>query len=588
MTEKTLGKGGSYKNTVAWLWHAAGVYKAGIAVLVVFQAAFGICGVIFAMLFRNLVDHAVAGEKQGFVRMLLIMAGLELGEMILEFLAGCLSEWTKASLENRLRKKLFSCLLSRDYAAASAVHSGEWLNRLTSDTSVVTGGMMEILPGLSGMLSRLLGALAAIFLLEPAFLLILIPGGLLIFGLTAVLRRRLRRLHTRIQEANGKVLAFLQERLENLMIVRIFSMEEQTGKEAASWMKRHKSARVRRGLFSSFCSSGFGAVAEGGYLAGIIYGGYGILTGTLSYGTFAAVLQLAGQIQGPFARISGMIPRYYAMISSAERLMEAEAFPQDGEDGRFTQAEISGFYEKGFQSFGLRDASFSYQAPREESGKTAVMEHFDLEIRKGEYVAFTGHSGCGKSTLLKLLMCLYPLDGGERYVSGINEEGERVEYPLTAAWRGLFSYVPQGNQLMSGTIREIIAFGDPEAMREEERLEQALKISCADEFVASLENGVDTPLGERGHGLSEGQMQRIAIARALFSGRPVLMLDEATSSLDETTERRLLTNLRQMTDKTVLIITHRPAALGICDREVIMEEAGIRQNGPETETGRKE
>lgn len=585
MVMKACGKGKIYKNTRAWLWHAAGKYKAGIAVMVIIQTAFGICSVVFAMLFRNLTDSAVAGEMRIFIRMLLVMVGLELGEIILEFWAGYLSEWTKASLDNRFRERLFSCLLNRDYAAVAAVHSGEWMNRLTSDTSVVTGGMMEIFPGLAGMLARLVGALAAIFLLEPVFLLILIPGGLLIFLMTSLLRRVLRRLHARIQEANGEVLAFLQERLANLMIIRIFSMEEQVRKEAAQKMKRHRNARMRRSLFSSFCSSGFGAVAEGGYLLGVAYGGYGILTGTISYGTFAAVLQLVGQIQGPFARISGIIPKYYAMLTSAERLMEAEMFVEDGNEKRFTQTEISGFYQEEFQSLGLNDASFSYRTSEEESGKTMVIEHFDLDIRKGEYVAFTGHSGCGKSTLLKLLMCLYPLDGGNRYVRGRKKDGAFTEYPLTTEWRRLFAYVPQGNQLMSGTIREIIAFGDPEAMKEEKRMQQALNISCADEFVALLEDGLDTLLGEHGYGLSEGQMQRIAIARAVFSDRPILILDEATSSLDEMTEQRLLANLRQMTDRTVLIITHRPAALKICDREVIMMETGEKPDNPENESG---
>ena len=228
---------------------------------------------------------------------------------------------------------------------------------------------------------------------------------------------------------------------------------------------------------------------------------------------------------------------------------------------------------------GVRDAGFSYQNTDGTdigSEKKTVIDHLDMDIRKGEYVAFTGHSGCGKSTLLKLLMCLYPLDRGERYLR--SQTGDRtVEIPLTAAWRGLFAYVPQGNQLMSGTIREIIAFGDPEAMHQEERMKRALRISCADEFVEELDNGIDTLLGERGCGLSEGQMQRIAIARAVFSERPVLILDESTSSLDEATEQRLLKNLRQMTDKTVLIITHRPAALEICDRRIDMTENGCRE-----------
>ena len=198
--------------------------------------------------------------------------------------------------------------------------------------------------------------------------------------------------------------------------------------------------------------------------------------------------------------------------------------------------------------------------------RLAVIDHLDLEIQKGEYVAFTGHSGCGKSTLLKLLMCLYPLDAGERYIQGVHGKT-----PLTSAWRGLFAYVPQGNQLMSGDHP-----GDRGLWRPgrhgagEERLARALDIACAGEFVSGLEQGLDTCLGERGCGLSEGQMQRIAIARAVFSDRPVLILDECTSSLDEETERRLLANLRQMTDKTVLIITHRPAALEICDRRIEM------------------
>ena len=196
-----------------------------------------------------------------------------------------------------------------------------------------------------------------------------------------------------------------------------------------------------------------------------------------------------------------------------------------------------------------------------------VLSGFQLEIGKGEYVAFTGPSGCGKSTALKLLMCLYPLDSGEYYLR--TRQGEQ---PFVSQWRSLFAYVPQGNQLMSGTIREIIAFGDQEKMRQEAALRRALQIACADGFVGELEQGLDTLLGERGAGISEGQMQRLAIARAVFSGRPILLLDEATSSLDEETEAKVLQNLQAMTDQTVVIVTHRPAALSICDKNVVFGE----------------
>ncbi|MBQ6428880.1 MAG: ATP-binding cassette domain-containing protein, partial [Oscillospiraceae bacterium] len=186
-----------------------------------------------------------------------------------------------------------------------------------------------------------------------------------------------------------------------------------------------------------------------------------------------------------------------------------------------------------------------------------------------------GPSGCGKSTLLKLLMSIYPLDAGSRLIGLRDEAGNIHTEPLTAAWRGLFAYVPQGNQLMSGTIRETISFSDTDNF-DEYGLWEALTVACAADFVRELPNGLDTRIGERGAGLSEGQLQRLAIARAICSDHPILLLDEATSSLDEATEQKLLENLETMTDRTVIIVTHRPGVLRICSQEIRMTEEGIR------------
>ena len=361
-----------------------------------------------------------------------------------------------------------------------------------------------------------------------------------------------------------------------MLMIRSFAAEDRTGEDAAARMEEHKSARMRRNRFSNICNIGFGAAMSGMYLLGVCWCGYGILTGTMTFGTLTAITQLISQIQSPFANITGYLPRFYAMTASAERLMEAESFGKDENEAK-TPEEIDGFYRNTFSGIGLDGVSFRYlpvtdsAADMDKESLPPALEDLNLDIGNGEYVAFTGPSGCGKSTALKLLMCVYEPDSGERYYT--DRKGNR--YPLTSEYRRLFAYVPQGNVLMNGTIRDVVSFPQPEASHDDERLETALRIACADGFVSELEDGVETMLGERGSGLSEGQMQRLAIARAVFSGSPVLLLDEATGSLDADTESAVLRNLREMTDRTVVIVTHRTAAMDACDRVLEFTESGV-------------
>lgn len=548
-----------------WLSSGAGNIKWEMRLLVVIQCVLGISGVFYAMILRKMVNGAVDGNSGEFFFSAFLFAGTALFQIGLRAANRFLEEHTRAALENRFKKKLFHELLSRNYASVTQIHSGEWMNRMTSDTVIVADGLAKILPGISGMAVKIAGALAAILYLEPQFVIFLVPGGLLLVFLSYCFRKVLKKLHKKIQESDGKLRIFLSERLENLMIVRTFSREPQSEEMADQLMGNHRWARMRRNHFSNICNVGFGTAMNGAYVLGAVVCGYGILKGTMSYGNLLAMLQLISQIQNPFANITGFLPKYYAMLASAERLMEVEKFPPDLKEKALTQKEVKDFYQTDFLGMGLRDASFTYLSPVGDGNveMPVVLDHVNLEIRKGDYVAITGYSGCGKSTVLKLLMCMYPLNHGERYL--LTKNGER---PLCSSMRGLFVYVPQGNQLMSGTIREILCFGDSAGMQDEKKLKQALEIACAWEFVAELEHGMDTILGERGTGLSEGQMQRIAIARAVFSGQPILLFDEATSSLDEETESRLLKNLRAMTDKTVVIVTHRPAVLEITDKTI--------------------
>ena len=446
------------------------------------------------------------------------------------------------------------------------------MNRLTNDAKVVADNAVEILPGLAGMIVRLVSALAMLIVLEPWFAAILIPGGLLFSGITLVFRKVMKRLHKTVQEVDGRLRIFLQERIGNLLMIRSFAVEEQTKGQIEDRMREHQVARMRRNRFSNLCNIGFGAAMSGMYLLGVGWCGYGILKGTISFGTLTAVTHLITQIRMPFANITGYLPRYYALLASAERLMEAERFPEDGLTEAQSLTEMQKLYENDLSGFGLKNVSFTYYPPVEnpdvldKEGMPVVTKDLSIAVSRGEYVAFTGQSGCGKSTALKLLMCVYQPDSGERYYEDLSGE----KHKMTAAFRRLFAYVPQGNALMNGTIREVVSFADPEAARDEERIWRALKIACADGFVSELEQGTDTLLGERGTGLSEGQMQRISIARAIFSDRPVLLLDEATSAVDAVTEQKLLENLRNMTDKTVIIVTDSAMAVKGPDPEHLL------------------
>lgn len=549
--------------TVRWILSVIKGNKRYVLLLALTQMVTGVASTGYALFLSGLIDNAVAGNQSGFLRYCVLLICLVATMFLLKAFLRFLDEHCRTRVENAFKTRLFRNLLYKDYAQATAYHTGEWITRMTSDTVVVTSGVISIVPGLSATVVRLVCAVCLLYYYVPDLTVWVVLGGIGIMALTFVLRKSLKKLHKRVQMEDSRLRVFLTERLGSMMIIRAFEKEETALAQAKKQMGEHRKARMKKNRCMNMLHNGFGLVVNIVYITGAIVCGRGILAGTMTYGSFTAVLQLVSQVQTPIANASGYFTQYSSMIASAERIFELENYKEYACDD--CPEDVSAYYRDRFHSIGLRNVGFTYlpigEVEAGEEPRRTVLKGLDMEIHKGEYVAFCGPSGCGKSTVLKLLMCIYDLDEGERFLS----DGEG-EVPLTRSWRGLFSYVPQGNHLMSGTIREVVTFGEEADMEREEEIWQALKISCADSFVQELPDGLDTRLGERGSGLSEGQMQRIAIARAVFSDRPVLLLDEATSALDEDTEAKLLDNLRAMTDKTVIIVTHRPAALDITDK----------------------
>lgn len=555
------------KPALKWIWQSLSLSRWALLILILIQMGNGLLITERSLLLKKVIDHAVDGTKKPFIQSLLFLIGLFLLQLAIMSLYRHIAAKTQYGMEMRLKRRLYKTLLDKEYASVKAVHSGQWNQRMTSDTSTVSSLSVGMIPGFSGLLVRMVSALVALLFLMPLLVILLIPFGICLLGATMLMKRTSKRMYNEIQDADGKFRVFLQEHLNNMLMIRAFGKETMSLCEGDKVMQEHMDKIMKRNSFMILVGVLGSLAMNGMYLLGVVLGGFGILKGTITYGTFSAVIALASQAQGQIAGVSSYFSSVFNLTASAERLMAAEEYPDDTCQAR-SEEEIKDFYQNKFRELVFRDAAFSYSDVDEtEVVETKVFEGLNLEVKKGEFIAFTGESGCGKSTVLKVLLSIYPLDTGEKMLLEADSKDDvgADEIELDGSWRGLFAYVPQGNCLMQGTIRDVIAFGSP---IDEEKMQSALHIACADQFVAELENGLDTHLGEQGSGLSEGQMQRISIARAIYSERPILLLDESTSALDMETEKNMLQNIRNLTDKTVMIVTHRPAALEVCDRVI--------------------
>ena len=548
-------------STIKWLVRIAATAKGSLFFLFLIKILQGIVGIVFAFFLRTVIDAAVSGNEHDFYLYLALGSGIIVAEVVLYWLATYYKEKPAAVLARNIRHATFEQLLKRSYPDISKVHTGEWMTRINSDGVIIANAITSLIPGTAGLIVQMVCALAAMFLLLPRMAWILIPLGAGMIMISLFMRIRLKNYHKNVQRNEGISYSYLQESLGSMSIIRTYVREEQTGLEAYQKLDGVVKAKLRRARFISCCSSAVYALIRVSYFLGVAVCSFRLLKNVMTYGMMAAVLQLIRQADLPLAEVTSAVPKFFNMIASAERLIEIEKLDLDYTDEPVAPDEARRFYEEELCEIGFNKVHFSYN---HDAASSEVLSEMSMAIHKGDYVAFTGESGCGKSTTMNLLMGLYHPDSGDIFLR--SENGS--EQTLDARWRTLYAYVPQENLLMSGKIREVVTFADSEAGNRDEKIWQALRIACAEEFVKALPDGLDTLLGEHGAGLSEGQMQRIAIARAIFSRRPILLLDESTSALDELTEKKLLDNLKSMTDRTVVIITHRPAALSICTRRI--------------------
>lgn len=545
------------KKGLLWVIDHARPAAGGILLLSVGCCLSAGISVGYALVMKSLVDNAVQHAVAGVVRAAALYLGMLLGQMVLITAINLLEERLLFRMQQQMQTSLFQALFQMDQSRFSAYHTGTLMNHITADVETVVTNMLELLPGVLSLLVTLASTAVILILWNGSFAIVLLAGGSAVMMLAAQMRRRMKRLQREVREENDKTWAFLDETLRSMVILKAFCAEKVMQSRLAGRMEQLRRARFRQAVFSNLTNRGFSFAVNGSYLLGLVWCCMGLLRGTMSYGMLTAVLQLVGRFQQPFSQLSGYVPKYYAMCTSAERLMALEEEPSE-QSGALERsaAQCEALYRQmeGIRAEGL---CFSY-------GEKKIYTNASLHIKKGETVAFMGESGIGKSTFLKLLLALYPLAGGSIWLEA---EGG---VPVSVETRGLFAYVPQENALLSGSIWECVSLfkrAGELSEAEKERVRQACRTACAEEFILALPQGYDTLLGEGGKGLSEGQMQRLAVARALYADCPVLLLDEATSALDEATEARLLENLQKDAGgKTILIVTHRRAALALCSR----------------------
>lgn len=544
-----------------WIMKNARKQSVFIVLLTVVNVLIAVGSIVISYMLKNVINAATGAYGLETDKRLdaiffwgMVFVILTVSQVLLRIVSNQLVFRISARLTIDIKTSLYRQMLRKSYAQISRFHTGELINRLNDDINTVSGTITTIIPNVAFIVVKLIGVFVVLFTIDPLFTLLFLAVGLGVFVFSSLFKGAMKNYHKQIMSTDGKIRSFMQETLASLMVVKVFKSEDKVEKTASELQEINYKRKAKRNIISLTTHSAFTLAFNGAYLFGLFYCAVKIANNDpfITLGTLSQVLSLVSQISVPINSLTSIIPTYYSAVASAERIMELENLDDEPviNDENLNVEELY----SNLSSIEFDNITFKYD-------RDEIFEDTSLTIEKGDLVVMTGISGIGKSTLTKLLLGVFPLDGGEIYFKLKN--GERITVDTNT--RKVFSYVPQGNFLLSGTIRENIAFINTEATNEE--IWRAIRFACAD-FIAELPNGLDTVIGEKGLGLSEGQVQRIAIARAFLSGAPVILLDEATSALDEATELRLLENIRKLSDKTCILISHKKAANALCNKEV--------------------
>ncbi|MCR4916356.1 MAG: ABC transporter ATP-binding protein/permease [Prevotella sp.] len=537
----------STRQIARWLWKAL----RGNRLQACLNASVGLIGVALSLMsvwaMQRAIDTASGAREGSIYWAIALMAVI----ILAEFGVGISRVWIRNILgvkaQNRMQQQLVARLLCSQWQGREAMHSGDIINRLEEDVRQVVTFLTETLPSVLSTLAMFFGSF--LYLLDMDVVLACITVGILplFAAISRIYIAYMRRYSREVRQTDSKIQGLLTETMQHRMLVKTMEAEDQmlrrldrTQTVLRQWVRKRTKFSV---ISHFFINIGFSL----GYLIAFLWGALRLHAGTLTFGGMTAFLQLVNRIQGPARDITRLAPAFVSVFTATERLMELEDNPEEEQGEPLAVAAPCGISFEG--------VTFYY----DDAQQQPVVKEMNYNFAPATCTAVMGQTGSGKTTLIRLLLSLvYPKEG---HIFIYNDKGRKEE--LSPRHRCNFVYVPQGNTLLSGTLRENLRLGNPDATDEE--MLEALRLACAD-FIDDLPEGLDTQFSEHGGGLSEGQAQRISIARALLRPGSIMLLDEATSALDTQTELRVLENILQRHRRTVIIVTHRQAAVDYCSQ----------------------
>ena len=556
MNCKTLLKIPKFKydarTLLKWLWNA----WRGNQLQAVLNASIGLLSVgvslghVWAM--KRAIDVASGTVEGNLYWAVGVMAVL----ILLDFALNIAGTWVRNILgikaQNRMQQRMLDRLLRAEWKGRNHHHSADILNRLEFDVNNVVNFLTETIPSTLSVLAMFIGAFLYLFSMDKVLAVIVIGIFPMFLAVSKIYVGQMRHLTRQVRDSDSKVQSVLQETIQHRMLIKTLESDSAMVERLGNTQSELRHRVVRRTKFSVFSNMVVNFGFAFGYLVAFLWAAIRMSAHTLSFGGMTAFLQLVNRIQGPARNLTKLVPAFVSVFTAAERLMELEEDPLE-EQG-------TPIYIKAPCGIRLQNVGYAY----EDSGGDKVIDRLSFDFKPGSCTAILGETGAGKTTLVRMILALVqPQDGKIEIYHGSTHQA------LSPLHRCNFVYVPQGNTLMSGTIRENLRLGRLDATDEE--MLHALHVSCAD-FVNDLPDGLNTLCSEQGGGLSEGQAQRIAIARSLLRDRSVMLFDEATSALDPDTERQLLNNILSAHDKTIIFITHRPAVIDYCDQTLKLEK----------------